>query len=544
MQLQELEKSAGSNPDKLNAAAQFALQCGDRMRTSHPEVAFGFFASALELSLRALSASKSSHADDLAQFSITNSALLQLISMEDDPKKSSRIIQTPLGTRTLDVKSVFSTPDNKPLTFERIRPAELIELFGFTYRMALPGFGVPLVGIRHITETTPPRIIPGINRFAGDHQTSFHLARGTFTPITAVPTFANDTFTIELLNPKQTLTTLTPAGRAPLAADFTAPIALFFDRLNDLALGIRGLLRVDRQMAYAGLYMLEPYDPDRIPVVMVHGLSSSPLIWRNLINDLTLDPVIRRNYQFWVVYYPSGIPTMASAFFLRDRLAAVRETFDPAGKHRASRDLVSTGHSMGGVITRMNATQIGDRLWQTISDVPFEQVNLTPEDRALIKPRLFWEPIPQLRRSVYFSAPHRGALLADSSLANIGMRLIRFPNDIFQFQKRMLNSLTHSLSSQVSLTRLTTSIGSLSPTNPVFVALDGAPFKDDYRYHSVIGDRGRGDTPESSDGIVGYWSSHLPSAESELIVPTGHESFSHPDAIEKTRQVLRTHLQE
>jgi len=34
-------------------------------------------------------------------------------------------------------------------------------------------------------------------------------------------------------------------------------------------------------------------------------------------------------------------------------------------------------------------------------------------------------------------------------------------------------------------------------------------------YHSIMGDRGKGNTPESSDGVVPYWSSHLGGAASE-----------------------------
>ena len=32
------------------------------------------------------------------------------------------------------------------------------------------------------------------------------------------------------------------------------------------------------------------------------------------------------------------------------------------------------------------------------------------------------------------------------------------------------------------------------------------PIADHIPYHSIIGDRGRGDTPNSSDGVVPYWS--------------------------------------
>ena len=31
------------------------------------------------------------------------------------------------------------------------------------------------------------------------------------------------------------------------------------------------------------LYLFEPYSPDRIPIIMVHGLRSTPLIWQQLI---------------------------------------------------------------------------------------------------------------------------------------------------------------------------------------------------------------------------------------------------------------------
>jgi len=43
-------------------------------------------------------------------------------------------------------------------------------------------------------------------------------------------------------------------------------------------------------------------------------------------------------------------------------------------------------------------------------------------------------------------------------------------------------------------------------------------------YHTIMGDRGRGDAPNSSDGVVPYWSSHMDGAKSELIVPSAHQN--------------------
>jgi hypothetical protein len=57
-------------------------------------------------------------------------------------------------------------------------------------------------------------------------------------------------------------------------------------------------------------------------------------------------------------------------------------------------------------------------------------------------------------------------------------------------------------------------------------------------YYSIIGDRGHGDTPQSSDGVVAYWSSHLDGAQSELIVPSNHSSPQNPQAIAEVRRIL------
>jgi hypothetical protein len=61
-------------------------------------------------------------------------------------------------------------------------------------------------------------------------------------------------------------------------------------------------------------------------------------------------------------------------------------------------------------------------------------------------------------------------------------------------------------------------------------------------YHSIIGDRGRGDSPNSSDGVVPYWSSHLEGARSELIVPGPHGSYALPQTVAELKRILRLEL--
>jgi hypothetical protein len=65
------------------------------------------------------------------------------------------------------------------------------------------------------------------------------------------------------------------------------------------------------------------------------------------------------------------------------------------------------------------------------------------------------------------------------------------------------------------------------------------PFVRTTRVHSIIGNRGRdGPLSASSDGVVPYTSSHLTQAESERIVPTGHDAYAHPHAFAEIRRIL------
>ncbi|MEI6072021.1 MAG: hypothetical protein WCS31_09530 [Verrucomicrobiae bacterium] len=84
--------------------------------------------------------------------------------------------------------------------------------------------------------------------------------------------------------------------------------------------------------------------------------------------------------------------------------------------------------------------------------------------------------------------------------------------------------------------RRPTSIAGLSPRSPFLKALDAGPIE---VHHTILGDRGRRNSPNSSDGVVPYSSAHLATAESELIVPSDHSSVRHPAAIAEKWRILR-----
>ncbi len=70
-------------------------------------------------------------------------------------------------------------------------------------------------------------------------------------------------------------------------------------------------------------------------------------------------------------------------------------------------------------------------------------------------------------------------------------------------------------------------------------AINTVPITPGIPYHSIIGDRGRGDEPESSDGVVSYSSSHLDGARSERIVPSGHNAHQDAAAIDGVSRIFK-----
>ena len=89
---------------------------------------------------------------------------------------------------------------------------------------------------------------------------------------------------------------------------------------------------------------------------------------------------------------------------------------------------------------------------------------------------------------------------------------------------------------------LPTSINSLSPNNRATRVLGKLSLPRDITFHSIIGDRGKGGTPDSSDGVVPYWSSHVEPAKSELIVPSDHSVPDNPEAAAELKRILKLHL--
>jgi pimeloyl-ACP methyl ester carboxylesterase len=300
-------------------------------------------------------------------------------------------------------------------------------------------------------------------------------------------------------------------------------------------LGLSRMLNPQKFADTTGLTQLQPYDPARTPVVFVHGLQETPANWAPMVDSLRDDPWIRKNYQFWFYSYPSGYPYPYSAALFRRDLDGIKRSFP---NHKR---VVLIGHSMGGMICRLMVTDAGDQIWRDHFSTAPAQTSLWGETRKLVEKSLLFDHRPDVQRVIFIATPHRGSRFAAGWIGRIGSALVRTPrafDSIYASTKPLLIADPAAN----TLKRMPNSIDTLEPNDRFVQSVNKLPITPTIPYHSIIGDRGRRDTPNSSDGIVPYWSSHLDGAESELIVHSGHGAQYDPQAIREVERILKQNL--
>jgi pimeloyl-ACP methyl ester carboxylesterase len=320
----------------------------------------------------------------------------------------------------------------------------------------------------------------------------------------------------------------------PLAAGYTSPLAMMLEEMHPGKLGLPRLLHPAKYAATTRIARLEPYDPNKTVVLLVHGLMSSPGTWLPLINHLRSAEDVRKHYQFWFYSYPSGYPYSYSAATLRKELDAAEKRFPMHKK------MVVIGHSMGGCISRVLITDSDRRIWDQLFTVPPEQMDVPPEHRHILTESTIFRHRPEIGRVIFISAPLRGADMAAGWMGRLGARLVRLPADMLRIGSEEARYVKNAAGHK-HFDHFPNSVDTLSPDNNFVCALNTVPITSGIPYHTIAGDRGRGDSPNSSDGLVPYWSSHLPDAKSEKIVPTHHNAQQSTEAIEEVHRILTLH---
>lgn len=464
----------------------------------------------------------------------------------------SYTIQTPGGSWDIlcTIRGGKWTPDE----IERFEFVSDYEIKGLKNHYQTYGLGVPLIAVR--------------SDRGNDSPAARYYPVGLSFPLSAFvqpidedrPQQANAQLrhraALELYDPLITTDVRVDRVNVPLESDLTTPLAYFLSNPAMSNLATAGLLRPETLLDFRpgshqpimGLYMTQPYEPEKIPVLLVHGLWSSPMTWMEMFNDLRSCPEIREHYQFWFYLYPTAQPFWISAAQLRKDLAEVRRVLDPQRNQPALDQMVLIGHSMGGLLSRLQTIDSGNAFWNLVSDRPFEEIRADEEVRQRLMACFFFHPNPAIRRVITIGTPHRGSRFSNDTTQWLSAKLIRLPRMLVQSQEKLFRENKELLRPD-SVLKIETSIDSLSPGSPVFgvmLASHEAPW---VKYHNIIGLVPKeglfGKLAAGTDGVVSYESAHVDDVESELVVSADHTTVhSHPLAVLEVRRILKEHLAE
>ena len=434
-------------------------------------------------------------------------------------------------------------------SFERFELVSDYKTEGLANQYHTYGLGVPLIAVVQSQTSTSPA-----QKY---YPPSLTLPMTAFCEIQPQSNFVNasgkiqHTAVIRMFDPLERKTIQHLNRTIPLESDITTPLAYHLKDplLNQSVLATATLLNAKLADKIHGMYMLEPFDPNKIPVVMVHGLWSSPVTWTQMFNDLRAIPEIQSNYQFWFYSYATGKPFMVSAEQMREDLANIRRDFDPQGTSQALNQMVLVGHSMGGLLSRMQVIDSGNEFWNLVGQGSIDDLQGNQQAISRLRKTLFFEANSAIKRIVTIATPHHGSEFASATARWLSQKIISLPelatDEVLMLAKENPNVLVRP---QI-LTG--TSIDSLAPTAPSFIALEHITPQPTTRFNTIAGKLekkrflpfGESSADDGGDGVVSCSSAQCKYAESNVFVPEEHSSIHfHPQCILEVRRILLAHL--
>ena len=295
----------------------------------------------------------------------------------------------------------------------------------------------------------------------------------------------------------------------------------------------------------AGLYLLDDYDPDKRPIVMIHGLGASLLAWARLSDEIRRDPELHACFQVWHVLYHANAPTLALRRRVQRYLDEAWSALDPEGDAAARSGIVLIGHSLGGVVARMLCVESGDALWSTAFTVPPQTVQANTADGTDIESVFRFQPYPGISRAIFMAAPHRGSPNADLWLGRLFRALVggRSPEiqSLSRFARDHPDMVHEALRVTYQQARVN-SISTLQVSQPIRRAGESLMPVAGIDYHTIAAFLP--DEEPASDGAVPLSSALLPGAASTLVVKSGHDIYDHDQAVVEVLRILREDLME
>jgi triacylglycerol esterase/lipase EstA (alpha/beta hydrolase family) len=423
-----------------------------------------------------------------------------------------------------------------PFRLEHFRDPSLLRVRGLRNQYRWAGIGAPMVASLITSSST------ATGRFARIPDMEKVAVTALLLPDGGADTDGKVAARLELRTTVGEKYAATDGQQLPLEFWLSSAIAL---TLNDSPIyneELRGFFHNDISKI-SGLYMVQPYTPGRIPIVLVHGTASSPARWAQLINEIANDPKLWGRYQFWVYAYNTGLPVLYSAGLFTDTLRRTVAELDPEGRDPAMKEMVIIGHSQGGLLARLAVSSSGDAFTKILR-VPPEKLKLSKQNLELLKRTAIYEPLPFVRRVIFMATPHHGSYLSDSLIGRFLGGLIHMPVFLASAFADLITGNENDIQ-KGRLNHLFNSIEDMKPGSEFIRGLSQSRISPSVTLHSIIAVKDPdGPRAKWTDGVITYESAHLGGAASELIVKSGHSVQEEPAAIEEVRRILDQHAAE
>ena len=449
----------------------------------------------------------------------------------------------------------------KDQSFERFELVSDYEVSGFENEYRTYGLGAPLIAVRKsgleeddaLEKHYPPELTIPLTAF-------LHLQpRDEADLVTADGNAGPDqhkiqTAVLTLYDPLEKTYARAENTTVPLESNITTPLAYGLKNplVNKGLLATASLLDAEFAPEAYGMFMVEPYDPKKIPVVMVHGLWDGPATWAHMINDLAATRELHDNYQFWFYSYPTAQPFWVSANKFRKDLQAIRAEVDPQRANPAMDEMVLVGHSMGGLISTLQTIDSGDRFWNIVSDRPIDQLQGDSETVAALREMFYFKANPSIKNLITLATPFQGSDFANRATQWLSQRLITLPTLITNDFERLALQNSDILRDPYFLTR-SNSIDSLATSNPMFKAIAESELPKRLSFHNIVGrldkkgvfHRQAAEDSDVGDGVVALSSGVNKRAMSQVFVAAEHSTLhQHPGSILEVRRLLLEQLAE
>jgi hypothetical protein len=333
----------------------------------------------------------------------------------------------------------------------------------------------------------------------------------------------------------------------PLRYDASSSYLWLMQQAKIADLELPGLFNAEVADNKLGIYSVTPLQKNKQPVLMIHGLNSSPLIWYELTMAILQDEQLKHRYQIWHAFYPSGPPPFYNSMRLRKKLDELHGMLKANSGTTELDQMLVIGHSMGGIISKTLIQNTDYVLWDLSFTQRPEQLAFAQRELDKIKDIFIFNASTYIDKVVFIDTPHGGSESSESMLAQVASWFIHLPKNFTVLMSDFIQKLGPDKINLPMREYLSDgggphSVQVLSPRHPLLQALNTLDYQ--RPVYSVVGSTGalscqdEKSCSQISDGVVPFFSAHQSKAVQQIIVPSSHNSYQSPLALEFLLQVL------